>query len=158
MSADIYLSYHLAEINRTLVIDGDGFSVYAFLLKDDEESIDFDGFICSTGTLVENETEVKRFIQEGNQPPLMKKYANELSVVEDIKAEDIDVEVLDDETLAVSIRGRQYMLMDLAEKQSYSIAVSEDGPYGYMLMNSDMDDDDDQEDDDQEPGVDREQE
>ncbi|WP_224999208.1 hypothetical protein [Cesiribacter sp. SM1] len=134
MDTDLYLSFHLAEIGRTLVIDGDGFSVYAFLLKEDDESIDFDGFLCSTGTLVENEAEVARFIQEGNQPPLMKQYANEHSVVKDLKADEVGVEVLDDETLAVSIRGKQYLLLDIAEKQSYTIAVTEDGPYGYVLM------------------------
>jgi hypothetical protein len=134
MDTDLYLSFHLAEIGRTLVIDGDGFSVYAFLLKEDDETIDFDGFLCSTGTLVENEAEVARFIQEGNQPPLMKQFANEYSVVTDLKADEVGVEVLDEDTLAVSIRGKQYLLLDIAEKQSYTIAVTEDSPYGYVLM------------------------
>ncbi|AHM58326.1 hypothetical protein D770_00250 [Flammeovirgaceae bacterium 311] len=145
MDADLYLSFHLAEIGRTLVIDGDGFSVYAFLLKEDEETIDFDGFLCSTGTLVDNEAEVGRYIQEGNQPPLMKQYANEFSVVKDLKAEEVGVEVLDQETLAVSIRGKQYLLLDSAEKQAYSIAVSEDGPYGYVLMSGDDEDEEKEE-------------
>lgn len=133
MTTDIYLSFHLAELDRTLVVEGDGFSVWAYLLNDDDESIDFSGFLCSTGTLVDTDEEVERFIKEGNQPPLLRVFANDLSVINDLSSEDISVDALDDESLAVSIRGKQYLLMDMADKQAYSIAVAQDGPYAYML-------------------------
>ena len=133
MGADLYLSYHLAEQNQTLVIEGDGFSVWAYLLQEDDENIDFGGFLCSTGTLVDTDEEVEHFLKEGNQPPLLKEFANEFSIVPDLKSEEITVESLTAETITVSIRGRQYLLLDVPEKQAYSIAVSQDGPYGYVL-------------------------
>ena len=133
------MSYHLAEINRTLVIDGDGFSIWVYLLQEDDESIDFSGFLCSMGTVVDSDAEVERFLQEGNQPPLQKEFENEYSVVGEVVPEDISVEVLDSENLTVSVKGRQYLLLDLAERQSYSIAVAEDGPYGYKLMTAEPD-------------------
>lgn len=140
MSADLYMSYHLAEIGRTLVIEGDGFSAWVYLLQEDDETIDFSGFLCSLGTLVESDADVERFLQEGNQPPLLKEFANEFSVVEDVVAEDIVVDMLNEENLTVSLRGQQYLLLDIEEKQSYSIAVSQDGPYGFKLELGDMGD------------------
>ncbi len=145
MSADLYLSFHLAEAGRTLVVEGDGFSVWAYLLNDDDESIDFSGFLCATGTLVESSEEVVHFLTEGNQPPLLREFANEFSIVADLQAEDITVDALAEDKLAVSIRGKQYLLLDLADKQAYSIAVSEDGPYAYKLESGALPDDEDEE-------------
>ncbi len=134
MNADLYLSYHLATLDKTMVIEGDGFSVWAYLLQDDEQSIDFSCFLCATGTLAETDADVERFLEEGNQPPLMKEFANEWSVVEALQAEDIGVEALDDETISISIRNKEYLLIDLAEKIGYSIAIAKDGPYGQLLI------------------------
>lgn len=143
----MYLSYHLAEIGRTLVIEGDGFSVWAYLLQEDDENIDFSGFVCSLGTVVESDAEVERFLKEGNQPPLLQEYANEHSVVKDLSGDEIAVEVLDSNTLMVSVRAKEYLLIDVEEKQCYSIAVSQDGPYGYVLMSAEGEEEDDEEDD-----------
>lgn len=133
MNADLYLSYHLATQEKTLVIEGDGFSVWAYLLQEDEETIDFSCFLCATGPLVEGSADVERFLEEGNQPPLMQDFANEYSVVENLHTEDISVEPLDAETISVSIRGKEYLRIDTANKSSYSIAVAKDGPYGLMM-------------------------
>lgn len=133
MSAELYLSYHLATLKKTMVIEGDGFSVWAYLLQEDEETIDFSCFLCATGSLVESSTDVERFLEEGNQPPLMQEFANEYSVVENLQAEDIGVEPQDAVTISVSIRGKEYLRIDTASKTSYSLAVAKDGPYGQVM-------------------------
>ena len=71
-------------VNRNLVIDSDKHSVWAYVLNH-QNQIEFDGFLCSLGTLVESNEEVKEFIEKDLQPPLMKNVANEFSIQNELQ-------------------------------------------------------------------------
>ncbi|EMR01332.1 hypothetical protein [Cesiribacter andamanensis] len=133
MQEDLYLSYYLTELSKSVIIEGDGITVWVYVLKEDEETVDFGGFLCATGQPIDDNSEIERYLMEGNQPPLHQDYANEHSVVENLQADDIGVEVLGTDKITVSIRKKVYLILDLAQKQSHSIALSQDGPYGMVL-------------------------
>jgi hypothetical protein len=133
MQTDLYVSYYLTELGRSIIIEGDGISVWAYLLKDDEETVDFGGFLCATAQPVEDAGEIDRYVQEGHQPPLHIDYANDYSVVEGLTADEIAVDALSHGRITISIRKQVYLIIDLEERQAYSIAVSQDGPYGRVL-------------------------
>ncbi len=90
---EIYISKINEEQNREVIIEGDDHSVWAYVLKHSDETIglEFDGFVCSRGTVVESSDEVKMFIDKGISPPLMEKYANEFSIQNSIENEDIEI-------------------------------------------------------------------
>ncbi len=128
---EIYITEYNKLENRNLVIDSDQHSIWAYVL-DSENRIEFDGFICSRGTLVDTSSNVKEFIENDFQPPLTKNIANEFSIQSEIKNEDIKI-FWNDNLIRILINETEFLKMDTLNKKSYSKAVSESGPYGIPL-------------------------
>jgi hypothetical protein len=131
----IYLSKTNNEQNREVIVEGDDHSVWAYVLKHSDESIglEFDGFVCSRGTLVENSKEIKGFIDKAISPPLLKKYSNEFSIQKSIENENIVIEWNGNE-IKVKLNGIDFLIMDIKNQKSYSKATSENGPYGIPIL------------------------
>jgi len=118
--------------DRLLILEEDEHSVYAYIVSEDRESIEFDGFLCSVTNPFDNNIDLEKYKQSGYPPPLIKKYANEYSYVRNLKAEDISIKW--GENLAeISIKGVKYLKMDLTIKTSYSKSLKTDCPYGKQL-------------------------
>ena len=68
MDAEIYLEEYTEIENRYLVIESDHHAVWAYVL-DENNQIEFDGFLFSRGTFVDSSENIKEFIGKGFQPP-----------------------------------------------------------------------------------------
>ena len=128
---DIYLSVHLPQHNRTVVLEGDGFSLWVYLLNEEQEGVEFSGLVCSLGKISTDMEEVQRFAKEGNQPPLHQDYAAELAVQEGLDQEGIRVEELDDNLIVIYLDDEPFVKIDPENKLVYSKALKEAGPYGH---------------------------
>jgi hypothetical protein len=133
---DLYLSVHLTQSNRTVVLEGDGFSVWIYVLNEQQEGVDFSGILCSLGKLSANEEEIQRFISEGNQPPLLAEYASEEAVINDLDPEDIRIEELDDDLIMVYIEDEAYAQIQPLEKLVFTKALSQSSPYGEPFVHN----------------------
>lgn len=118
---------------RLLIIEEDEHSVYAYIVREDRKSIEFDGFLCSVTNPFENNIDLEKYKESGYPPPLIEKYANEYSYVRNLKTEDISIKW--SENLAeISIKGVKYLKMDLTKKISYSKSLRMNGSYGKVLI------------------------
>ncbi|MDE1208350.1 hypothetical protein [Tenacibaculum larymnensis] len=131
METEIYLTEYNETENRNLIIDSDQHSVWAYVL-DSNNQIEFEGFLCSRGTLVESVENVKEFIAKDFQPPLRKNFANEFSIQSGIKNENLKI-VWENNLIRISINETEFLKMDTLNKMSYSKAISEKGAYGNPL-------------------------
>jgi len=131
---EIYLSKINEEQNREVIVEGDDHSVWAYVLKHSEESIgiEFDGFICSRGTLVESSKEIKDYMNNAISAPLMKRYSNEFSIQREIENKDIEIDWNGNE-ISIKLNGIDFLIMDLKNRKSYSKSISENGPYGIPI-------------------------
>lgn len=139
--APIFISDSNEDLSKAIIIDGDQHSVWAYILEIDGENqnLIFDGFICSRGTIVKDGAEVKKYISQDFQPPLMKKYKNEYSVQESLSDEHFTIE-WDTSKLEVKVKLKNelYLIMNILKKESYSKATSMTGPYGIMIEEYEM--------------------
>ncbi|WP_232124628.1 hypothetical protein [Tenacibaculum finnmarkense] len=117
-------------------MQGDIHSVWAYVIDitDNKDEIEFDGFICSRGTLIQNKEEIGTYINDdqGYAPPLLIEYKNEFSIINDLIESDIKIDWKDN-IVRVYMKGIEYLLMDLDTKKSYSKGISKSGPYGIPL-------------------------
>lgn len=128
----LYLSDYNQALDRVLVIDGDEHSVWAYILGEDQQSIAFNGFLCSRGNLVESPDEIQQYLEKGMNPPLLKLLANEHAVQKEVSAENISI-LWDDESANVFINQELFLVMNIAAQTAYSKVVLEDSPYGLVL-------------------------
>tara|TARA_R100001369_G_scaffold31716_3_gene56246 strand:+ start:603 stop:1016 length:414 start_codon:yes stop_codon:yes gene_type:complete len=131
---EIYLTKINEEQNREVIVEGDDHSVWAYVLKHSEEStrIEFDGFICSRGTLVETSKEIKDYINNAISAPLLRQYSNEFSIQREIENKNIEIDWNGNE-ISIKLNGIDFLIMDLEKRESYSKSTSEKGPYGIPI-------------------------
>lgn len=130
--AELYLSNYSQELDRVVVVEGDEHSVWAYVLTPDQKGIDFDGFLCSRGTLAKNSEEIKSYMEAGCAPPLFAELSTESAIQEDLQTEDIQI-LWEEQAANIFIRQELFLVMDIATKTAYSKAVKEDSPYGMVL-------------------------
>ena len=128
---EIYITQSADNSKCQLVIQGDDHSVYAYFLNNSGE-VEFDGFLCSRGTLVESSEEVRNFIENSQNPPLTKSFANEFSIHEELVADDISID-WQKNIIRISIKQIEYLIFDLVNKKAYSKSIKYDGPYGLRI-------------------------
>ncbi|WP_375238886.1 hypothetical protein [Aurantibacter sp.] len=131
MKTEIYLTVFNESEKRNLIIDSDQHSIWAYLL-DSQNQIEFDGFLCSRGTLVESNEKVKEFIEMDFQPPLIKRVANEFSIQIGITNENIKIDWKNN-LIRILINDTEFLKMDTLNKKSYSKAISEKSVYGIPI-------------------------
>lgn len=117
---------------RTIMIEEDAYSIWAYALKKDMQGIDFDGFLCSVTDPFVAKTDPLEATKDGNAPPLTISYANQFSYVKNLKPKDIQVS-WKSHRIEIKIRKKTYLIMDLKNRVSYSKALSKDGYYGNSL-------------------------
>lgn len=133
---EIFLSEVNEHLERAIVIDGDQHTIWAYCLKkvNDKQELLFDGFICSRGTVVKNSQEVKNFIDNDLQPPLMDKYVNEYSIHQSLCSEDFKIEWNNASyMIKIFINDILYLVMDINKGISYSKSILKEGPYGRTI-------------------------
>lgn len=133
---DIYLSDFNQKLNRVVVVEGDQHSIWAYLLKEDQKGIDFEGFLCSRGTMIQNSDEIQQYMEAGMAPPLFQALANEFSVQEAIENKDITI-IWKNQAANIFINEVLFLILDTENRVAYSKAVAEDSPYGLVLPDAD---------------------
>jgi hypothetical protein len=133
---EIFISEINERINRAIVIEGDEHTVWAYCMKlvDEEKELLFDGFICSRGTIVDKSEEVRNFISNDYQPPLMDEYKNDFSIHESITNEDFRIKWENDSIIKIFMNEILYLVMDLKSQQAYSKSIKKQGPYGKQII------------------------
>lgn len=103
---------------REVIVEGDDHSIWAYVFKHFNEGavLEFDGFVCSLGTIVESSEEVKDFIDRNMSAPLMKKYANEFSIQKGIVNKNIEIEWNEDEVV-VKVRNAVFLILVIPSQQ-----------------------------------------
>ena len=129
----IFIQNENPENGRLLIIEEDEHSVYAYLIKEDRQGIEFDGFVCSVTDPFNNTIDLEKYMESGYPPPSIEKYANMDSYVKGLKTEDISIHWGADVYIEIYINKVKYLYMDLKEKTSYSRSLKMDGPYGKAL-------------------------
>ena len=114
---------------ETLIIEEDTMSIWAYLLNDSNEIIQY-GLLCSTGELIEEQSQIKTAIDNGLAPPLLRDFENDYSIQIGLAKDDLDVEWVSGEELIIYLKSVPYLKMNMVSKESYSMAVNQDGPYG----------------------------
>lgn len=117
------------ESSRTLLIEEDENSVWAYLLKPNKEGIDFDGFICAVKNPKAIQAGVVETTKNGSAPALTSAFANKYSFIKKLRKQDIKI-VWNDTSVSVCIKDDVYLVMNLNTKMSYSKGISKSGPYG----------------------------
>src|SRR5690606_12792820 len=107
---------------------------YVIDITNNKDEIEFDGFICSRGTIIQTKDEIEAYINDdqGFAPPLLAEYKNEYSIVNDLVESDIKIDWKHN-IVRIFIKGIEYLLMDLDSKKSYSKGISKSGSYGIPL-------------------------
>lgn len=130
-----YIFLELIDTNsgRTVIIEENDNSIWAYVLTPDNQNIDFDGFICSTIDPVEaNSPLIQQKMKEGFAPPLSVEFTNEYSVLKEVNPNDIKV-VSGDSTIEIYLKNEKYLVLDLTNRTGYSKAISKPGGYGNPL-------------------------
>ncbi|MBX2827515.1 MAG: hypothetical protein KTR22_05100 [Flavobacteriaceae bacterium] len=133
VAQDALLLKYESPNGRTLMIEADANSVYAYVMKKRNEDIAFHGFLCSKTDPFNNHLDLQALQAAGGPPPLIEKFANEFSHVKNLQEKDIEVQWKDSQTAEVFIRGEKYLIMDLKRQLAYSKALKADGPYGKAM-------------------------
>lgn len=124
------------EMNKCVLVQGDIHSVWAYVIDitDNKDEIEFDGFICSRGTLILDEDEIEKYINDdqGYAPPLLTEYKNEFSIMYDLVESDISID-WENNIVRIFMKGIEYLVMDIDAQKSYSKGISKSGPYGFPL-------------------------
>lgn len=138
MNEVLLTSEYNYEINKCVLVQGDIHSVWAYVIDitDNKDEIEFEGFVCSRGTLIADNSEIEKYINHDQSfaPPLLTEYKNEYSIINDLTESDIKIDWKDD-IVKILIKGTEYLKMDLETKISYSKGISKSGPYGIPLEN-----------------------
>ena len=131
---DIYKSQLLEDRNLIIIVEGNEYSVFAYIMKNSsaEPIIQQDGFLCSRGTILQSASEVLEYVKNGFSPPLISEFSNDYSVVEKISNKNINI-VFENNMVKIYINEDLYLKMDIDKGISYSKALSKEGPYGRPL-------------------------
>lgn len=133
MRDPIYIAKYLDLIKKDLIIEEDLHSIWIYLLDPEKDNkIILDGFICSTGTILENTSDVKKYIDQDFSPPISKDYSNDFSIQKDLSETDFRIDATDNR-VSIFIKDSCFMILDLTYMKSYSKSVSKAGPYGFSL-------------------------
>ncbi len=128
----IFLTSTHETSGRILMIEEEAYSVWAYLLHPDKESIDFDGFLCAVVDPLSFHTRPDDIIKERRNIPLPATFANRYSYIKNLKKKDIKVH-WEKECATISIKKKKYLVMDINAKTSYSKALAKDCAYGKHL-------------------------
>lgn len=131
MSKEIFIAEFNPNESRHLIIESDKHSVWAYVLNS-ENQIEFEGFICSLGTLVDSTLDIERFINNELQPPLSKNAANEFSIQKGIQKTDFKIDWCNN-LINIYINEVIFAIMDTLNQKCYSKSISESGAYGIPL-------------------------
>ncbi|WP_103070339.1 hypothetical protein [Aquimarina sediminis] len=128
----IFLTSTHTNSGRTLMIEEESHSVWAYLLRPDKEGIDFDGFICAVVDPLSSEIDPKEITKGKKDAPLPAMFANRYSYIKNLKKKDIKIH-WENERVTVFIKKKVYLIMDLNTKVSYSRGLSKNCVYGKKL-------------------------
>ncbi len=129
---NLFLTYTNATTGRTLIIEEDLYSVWAYILCLTKEAIDLEGFLCSVTDPKVSEKEVHCTAINKKKRPFPVSLANRYSYVKNLQKKDIQVD-WQGECVHVHVRGDLYLIMNLKTKISYSKGLAKDCLYGKVL-------------------------
>lgn len=131
-ASKIFLTDTDISSGRTLMIEEETYAVWAYLLCEDKENIDFDGFLCAVTDPFTSNITPQEITHKKKDAPLPLIFANEYSYVENLKKKDIKVH-WEKEYVAVFIKKDLYLVMDTKTRCSYSKGLIKDCDYGMQL-------------------------
>lgn len=118
---------------KTLIVEEDQYSIWAYILTDQKDGIDFDGFLCSRIDPMKHKIDPISVTDQGGAPPIFPPYSNEFSFVAEVNRKDVEIR-WGRTQVEVYLKGVKYLVMDFENKKSYSKAIGKDGPFGGMLI------------------------
>jgi len=116
-----------------IIIEEDEKSIWAYLVDNNGNLIQ-DGFLCSTGALVETKEQVKQAIDKGLAPPLLKNYQNDFSIQKNLTEADFRIDWVSENEISISIKGTPFLHIVKNKNISNSLAIGDDGPYGKRIF------------------------
>ncbi len=128
----IFITSTNARSGRTLMIEEETHAVWVYLLRSDQEGIDFEGFLCSVSDPLAADINPKDINKSRREAPLPPAFANKYSYVKRLRKRDIAVH-WHKEYVTILIKRKVYLVMDLQTKTSYSKGLAKDGSYGKKL-------------------------
>ncbi|GGX10732.1 hypothetical protein [Aquimarina muelleri] len=132
-TSKLFLTHTDTFSGRTLVIEEEAYTVWAYLLCENKENIDFDGFLCAvTNPFTANNITLQKITPTKKDIPFPSVFANEYSYVENLKKKDIKINWRKDH-INIFIKTSLYLIMNIKEKCSYSKALTKDCDYGMQL-------------------------
>ncbi|KAH0541746.1 hypothetical protein GP486_008693 [Trichoglossum hirsutum] len=129
MTTDIFLSDFDPDSNHHLVVEACNGAVWAYLLSGEDQKILAHGLVCSQ---VEPVDEMEEPTDKTMPPPLVKRFANDHSVIPDLTEEQISIEWAGQKA-NVFIDGILYLAMDIDTRRAQSKSLSLPGRYGFPL-------------------------
>ncbi len=131
---EIYLTQYNESQKLSVIIEGDQYSVWAYIVDNENEEMNilFHGFVCSKGLIVNTNEAVKLHLNQGAAPPLMREYANEYSIQNDISNDRLFI-VWNHSIVKVFIDKIEFLILHIGKRKSYARGVSKTGPYGATL-------------------------
>ncbi len=130
----IFITETDPDSNKTLIIEEDKNSVWAYLLSSDKERIDFVGFLCSVVSPKLPNFELQESIINGETSLATANLANQYTYVKDLKRKNISIHWKESD-VTVCIKNEVYLLMDFESKTGFSKGLSTDSQFGKKLEN-----------------------
>ncbi|WP_370979718.1 hypothetical protein [Agaribacterium sp. ZY112] len=112
----------------TVIVENDGFSVWAYLLNRDETGIEKDTFICSP--ISPDSVLDRKYIEEGNPPKITEEYATESAKIDDISRKDIYVKTTGEGDFCILVKREAFAAIYKDEERGYSKAILKSGGFG----------------------------
>lgn len=128
----IFLTSTHTNSGRTLMIEEEAYTLWAYLLRPDKGGVDFDGFICSVVDPLGENINPQEITKGKRDAPLPAIFANRYSYIKNIKKKDIKIHWQED-NVTVLIKKKRYLIMDLNTRVSYSKGLAKDCDYGKQL-------------------------
>ncbi len=117
---------------RTLVLEEEAYTLWAYLLSPDKENVDFEGLVCAVVDPLALPIDLKEISKIKKEIPLPTAYASKYSYVKNLKKKNIKIQ-WQKESITILIKKKTYLIMDMNTKTSYSKALSKDCDYGKQL-------------------------
>lgn len=133
-TSKIFLTHTDTSSGRTLMIEEEAHTVWAYILCEDKENIDFDGFLCAVTDPFSSNITPQEITHGKKDAPLPSVFANKYSYVENLKKKDIKIQ-WEKEHVNVFVKKNLYLIMDINTRSSYSRGLLKDCDYGMRLRN-----------------------
>ncbi len=114
---------------RTIMIEEDTYSIWVYLLSQDRESVDLEGFLCSVVDPQTIKVNTQKVINDKSVFLLTNDLVNKHSYIKKLGKKDITIQWHTNKVI-ILVKNTPYLIMDIHTKTCYSKALARDCKYG----------------------------